>query len=155
MADDTPPENRDTPSTFPAELARWRTRRRLSKKALAEAMGFDPSYVNHVEHGRHAPSEGFARRAETTLGAGGALWDAWYEHSEPRPEVASTSPTAGLVVELDDAELRYADGNFIATMRRRILNTGVEPITRYLVRISSTVIRVSHRGPTSCTAPSR
>ncbi|KJE24378.1 N-formylmethionyl-tRNA deformylase [Frankia torreyi] len=42
----------------------------------------------------------------------------------------------GLVVEEDRAELRYEDGMYVAHQRRLVLNTGVEPVTRYLMRIS-------------------
>ncbi|SNQ50661.1 Peptide deformylase [Frankia canadensis] len=42
----------------------------------------------------------------------------------------------GLVVEEDRAELRYDDGMYVAHQRRLVLNTGVEPVTRYLMRIS-------------------
>jgi len=41
-----------------------------------------------------------------------------------------------LVVEHDHAELRYADGRYHPTQRRRIRNIGSEPVTRYLIRIS-------------------
>src|SRR6266568_3435765 len=80
---------------FAAELRHWRELRRLPKKQLASKMGYDPSYVSHIEGGHlhptegmqmaafdmadvggveggHLhPTEGFARRAETVLGAGG------------------------------------------------------------------------------------
>ncbi|MGN5379537.1 helix-turn-helix domain-containing protein [Streptomyces lasalocidi] len=52
---------------FAAELARWREVRGMSKRALAQAMGFDPSYVSHMESGRHKPSEDFARLADEAL----------------------------------------------------------------------------------------
>jgi predicted transcriptional regulator len=39
---------------FAAEVARWREVRGLSKLALAKLMGFDPSYVSHMESGRAA-----------------------------------------------------------------------------------------------------
>lgn len=50
---------------------------------------------------------------------------------QPMPQ-----PAGGLVVEHDHAELRYADGKYHPTQRRRIRNVGSEPITRYLIRIS-------------------
>ncbi len=53
--------------SFAAELARHRTGRGLTKKQLATMMGFDPSYVSHVEGRRHRPTEDFARRAEAVL----------------------------------------------------------------------------------------
>lgn len=52
------------------------------------------------------------------------------------PAKAGTTPTGCLVVESDEATLRYDDGAYHPHQRRRILNTGTEPITRYLMRIS-------------------
>ena len=63
---------------FAAELARWREVRGMSKRALALAMGFDPSYISHMESGRHKPSEEFARLADEALNAGKAIWRRWW-----------------------------------------------------------------------------
>jgi peptide deformylase len=41
-----------------------------------------------------------------------------------------------LVVDHDDAILRYDDGVYRLTQRRRLVNGGTEPISRYLIRIS-------------------
>ncbi|TYB49936.1 helix-turn-helix transcriptional regulator [Actinomadura chibensis] len=41
------------PPSFGTALTRWREHRGMSKKKLAAAMGYDPSYVSHVEAGRH------------------------------------------------------------------------------------------------------
>jgi peptide deformylase len=40
------------------------------------------------------------------------------------------------VVDHDDATLRYDDGVYRLTQRRRLVNHGAEPISRYLIRIS-------------------
>src|SRR5438046_9867711 len=77
----TAPQDRAA-EAFAAELARWRTERGLSKKQLANEMGFDPSYVSHVEGRRHKPTEDFARRAEAVLGAGGVIWQRFQEDDE-------------------------------------------------------------------------
>src|SRR5947207_15204797 len=69
---------------FVAELTRWRIERGMSKKQLAAAMGFDASYVSHVEARRHRPTEDFARRAEIVLQAGGAIWQHFREYEELR-----------------------------------------------------------------------
>ncbi|MBV9142751.1 MAG: peptide deformylase [Pseudonocardiales bacterium] len=45
-------------------------------------------------------------------------------------------PGSGLLVEYDDAELSYDGHTYRATMRRKLLNCGEEPICRYLIRIS-------------------
>ena len=56
----------------------------MTKKQLAALMGFDPSYVSHVEGRRHRPTEDFARRAEAVLAAGGAIWQRFREYDELR-----------------------------------------------------------------------
>src|SRR3954451_20265237 len=71
---------------FVAELVRWRVDRGMSKKQLAAAMGFDPSYVSHVEARRHRPTEDFARRAEAVLHADGAVWHRYREYDDVRPQ---------------------------------------------------------------------
>ncbi len=121
------------PTDFRTALTRWRKLRRLTKKALAEAMGFDPSYISHVESGRYPASEEFARLAEQKLTSSGELWRSWQKTSETRPAPAGNGD---LFVDLDHAELRYHEGTYIASMRRRVVNGGNEPVTRYLIRIS-------------------
>ena len=55
----------------------------------------------------------------------------------PTPAPAAvTAPAGGLVVEVDEATLRYDDRVYHAHQLRRLVNTGTEPITRYLMRIS-------------------
>lgn len=122
-----------TPADFRTMLAHWRRERRLTKKALAAAMGFDPSYISHIESGRYPASAEFARLAEHTLSAGGKLWRTWQDGSSARPAVAGAGE---LFVDLDHAELRYHEGIYTARMRRRVVNAGTDPVTRYLVRIS-------------------
>jgi transcriptional regulator with XRE-family HTH domain len=58
-------------------LQTWRERRGLSKRALAERMHYDRSYVVHIENGNQRPTEDFTRRAEDVLATEGALWSAW------------------------------------------------------------------------------
>src|ERR687894_1098616 len=69
---------------FVTEFARWRLERGLSKKQLAAEMGFDPSYLSHVEAHRHRPTEDFAKRAEAVLQAGGEIWRRFREYDEVR-----------------------------------------------------------------------
>ena len=52
---------------FVGELTRWRQERGLSKKQLAAAMGFDPSYVSHVEASRHRPTTSSGARRTPAL----------------------------------------------------------------------------------------
>jgi peptide deformylase len=108
-------------------------------------MGYDRSYVSKVESGAERPSKDFASQAETALRAGGALRAALREYeaarvARPRPQAAADSndhAVAGsLVVDHDDATLRYDGQTYRLTQRRRLVNGGTEPISRYLIRIS-------------------
>jgi hypothetical protein len=83
---------------FVAEFARWRLERGMSKKQLAAEMGFDPSYLSHVEAHRHRPTEDFAKRAEAVLQSGGAIWRRFREYDELRATArAGRQPSAGTV----------------------------------------------------------
>jgi peptide deformylase len=136
---------------FVAELVRWRVRRGMFKKQLAAAMGFDPSYVSHVEARRHRPTEDFARRAEAVLHADGAIWQRFREYDELRVSYRARTttvawdppvpdqwlpPGVGLVVEREIAELTYQGGGYLCRVRRALYNAGREPVTRYLIRIA-------------------
>jgi transcriptional regulator with XRE-family HTH domain len=136
-----------TGQAFGAELTYWREVRGLSKRALAQSMGFDPSYISHIESGRHHPSEDFARRAEEVLSAGKAIWRCFQDDETARhrtgaanriaPVMPEPSPAGpALLVEHDHAQLVYTGGIHHLTMRRRLANTGSQPVSRYLVRIS-------------------
>ncbi|MEV0607607.1 peptide deformylase [Polymorphospora rubra] len=135
--------------TFAVELSRWRVDRGMTKKQLAARMGFDPSYVSHVEGRRHRPTEDFARRAEAVLGAGGAIWRCFQQYDELRHARAPGSahrdppvpeqwlpPGTGLIVEQEVAALSYQDGAYRCVIRRALYNAGTEPVTRYLVRVA-------------------
>ncbi len=131
---------------FASALVRRRAARGLSKKQLAAEMGFDPSYVSHVEARRHRPTEDFARRAEMVLDAGGEIWQLFLDFdrarqntSGPRPRPEPNAPDllrTSLVVEYEDARLTYVDGEYRCSVRRELYNTGREAVTRYPVRIA-------------------
>lgn len=131
---------------FAATLVTWRSERGLTKKQLAAEMGFDPSYVSHVEACRHRPTEDFARRAEGVLHAGGAILQRFRDYETARRDSASPRPrpgldhafaaAAGLLVEHEDAHLAYVDGEYRCVVRRELYNAGREPVTRYLVRVA-------------------
>jgi peptide deformylase len=137
-------------AAFVAELQHWRDVAGLARKGLSERMAYDPSYVGKVESGGARPSEDFAKRADQTLHAGGAIVRRWKDYDlaarqavrldhhvdQPVPVQPLPQPASGLVVEHDHAELRYEDGKYHPTQRRRIRNVGTEPVTRYLIRIS-------------------
>src|ERR687894_2768161 len=82
---------------FVTEFARWRLERGLSKKQLAAAMGFDPSYLSHVEAHRHRPTEDFAKRAEAVLQAGGEIWRRFREYDELRASTRAVRQTASSI----------------------------------------------------------
>ena len=129
---------REERATFAAELTHWRSVRGLSKAALAQRLNIDPSYVSHLEAGREHGSSQLARRADTELDAGGALWRAW-QRTDASPQAAEQNEPpsgTGLLVLEDEAALRYDDGRFHLSMRRLLRNSGTEPVTRYLVRIA-------------------
>ncbi|MEU6486958.1 helix-turn-helix transcriptional regulator [Streptomyces sp. NPDC046887] len=135
---------------FAAEIMRWREVRGLSKRALAQLMGFDPSYVSHMESGRTKPGEEFARLADDALNTGKAIWRRWRDYEQARTRnrpTPATPPTphrpeqsyatgSALLVEHDAAHLTYDGRSYRLTMRRLLRNIGTEPVTRYLVRIS-------------------
>ncbi|MGW0574762.1 helix-turn-helix domain-containing protein [Streptomyces sp. NPDC002920] len=108
---------REERATFAAELTHWRSVRGLSKAGLAQRLNIDPSYVSHLEAGREHGSSEFARRADTQLDAGGALWRAW-QRTDASPQAAEQSDPpsgTGLLVVEDEAALRYDDGRFHLT----------------------------------------
>lgn len=132
---------------FANALAQWRLERGMTKKQLAAKMGFDPSYVSHVEGRRHRPTEDFARRAETVLNAGGVIWQRYQEydqlrhsrnllHRDPPVPEQWMPPGTGLIVEQEVAELSYADDGYHCVVRRDLYNAGTDPVTRYLVRVA-------------------
>lgn len=135
--------------TFVAELHHWREVAGLSMSGLANKAGYDASYVSKIEGGKTRPTEGFAARADDVLRAGGALRRRYEEYeaaarrtgklstgAHEYPGAAPPPATGGLVVEHDDAELRYDGTVYQAHMRRRLRNDGPDPVTRYLIRIS-------------------
>lgn len=133
----TPQTARPGEETFGTALTRWREHRAMSKRKLANSMGFDPSYVSHVEAERHPASEEFARKADRVLSAGGALWQVWRAEGPVRVTgTGATGEAEGLVVEEDHARLVYDGKVYRPTQHRRLFNGGIEPVTRYLMRIS-------------------
>jgi peptide deformylase/transcriptional regulator with XRE-family HTH domain len=135
---------------FAATLVDYRGERGMSKKQLAAEMGFDPSYVSHVEARRHRPTEDFARRAEAVLRAGGVIWQRFREYDDARVQASGTGghrhrgdghdqwvpPSTTLLIEHEHSYLTYVDGSYRCVVRRELFNAGSEPVTRYLVRIS-------------------
>jgi len=139
----------DAAESFIAELQHWRDVAGLSRSGLALKAGYDASYVSKIEGGKTRPTESFAARADDVLRAGGALRRRWQEYdlatrhshrpsagAHEHPGAPSPPPSGGLVVEHDNAELRYDGATYQARMRRKLRNDGPDPVTRYLIRIS-------------------
>ncbi|MEH0983081.1 helix-turn-helix domain-containing protein [Micromonospora sp. CPCC 205556] len=130
---------------FVRELTHWRHQRGLSKKELAGRTGFDPSYVSHIENGRHQPTEEFARRVEVVLDSGNRIWQRFVAFAGTRGQggrFASLGPTAvppptgsHLVIDDETAQLALRDGAYECRFRRVLHSVGTEPITRHTVQI--------------------
>ena len=126
-------------SDFGALFKQWRLRRGLSQKQLASLMKYDPSYISHIESGRHVPTRPVVLRAEAVLLSGGAILDAAHENVPAlRDERDGVLPTDALrtlgivaVVELEIASLRFSEGWVYCSVQRTIRNVGTEPITKY------------------------
>jgi transcriptional regulator with XRE-family HTH domain len=148
-----PEEAQQNPAiaAFIAELRHWREVAGYSQKALAKLVGYTPSYVNKVERGTIAASREFAELADEVLHAGRAIirrWRPMHEallamsggkahHGEPAGDDPQSAPGPDLVVEHEQAELIYRDGVYKTHVRRLIRNTGDQPVTQYLIRITA------------------
>jgi peptide deformylase len=136
---------------FVAEFKRWRDVRGFSQKRLARAMDYDASYVSKIETAHQQPTRDFARRADEVLEAGGALIRRWSTFNAARSETGRDAPAAtrtpvdeaahiampqSLIVQHEQADLRYADGAYHSHIRRQLYNASDTPITRYLIRIA-------------------
>lgn len=135
----------EPPASFAATLTRLREARQLNKKQLARLIDFDPSYVSHIETGRHRPTSEFAVRADAVLRAEGALLAAYDEFSAsskrqsrvlPVGRQPSAAVSPGLVVRYEKAALTRTDcGFYQITIQREVYNDTDEPATRFPVRV--------------------
>jgi transcriptional regulator with XRE-family HTH domain len=89
-------------SEYVDTLRRWRERRGLAKKALAERMGYDRTYVSHIESGNLPPTAEFTRQADAALDTGGALWALWEARSGRPSAPPRDLRTADFVAWLTD-----------------------------------------------------
>lgn len=130
---------------FATHVAQWRTHRGLSKRALAAEMGFDPSYVSHVEGRRHRPTKDFARRAEGVLRTGGVIWKSYAAYQALRQSPAPVAPPidsdlwlppgTGLVIEREQAALALDADRYHIQIRRDLYNAGTDPVVRIPILI--------------------
>jgi transcriptional regulator with XRE-family HTH domain len=145
----TPSQRRDPLAGFAAEIRRWRNLRGLSMKQLARRMGFDPSYISHIEGQRYGPSQEFAWRAEAILDSGREILRRFAEYEalqdqhqlrDPVPTRPSSLPSpttvpGGVLIEREVASLTYRQHWYHCDVQRTIYNGGSEPVIRYPVRI--------------------
>lgn len=130
---------------FVAELLRRRVVSGLSQADLGALMGYDRTYVNKVERRSVEPTQGFARRADQTLGACGELLGCWQvfdrarRGERPLPgrplPVSSAEMVTDLVVERDEAWVTFDQGGYGLRMQEQIRNVGEAPVTRFFVRV--------------------
>ncbi len=147
-----PEEAQQNPAVgaFIAELRHWREVAGYSQKALAKLVGYTPSYVSKVERGTMLASRSFAESADQHLRAGRAIIRRWKDmhdalieladdrarHDEAHADDPQSGPGPDLVVEHEQGELTYRNGVYQTRIRRLLRNTGVQPVTHYLVRIA-------------------
>lgn len=123
---------------YAAEFRRWLETSGLSKTALGKAIRVGRPYISKIASGAERGSIEVAQAADKAMKTGGALERAWRAHHGHMPKVSVEVPNmpGGLTVDQDLAELRYEAGVYRLTQRRRLINTGTEPILRYLIRIA-------------------
>ncbi|WP_344973591.1 peptide deformylase [Salinactinospora qingdaonensis] len=126
---------------FAVEFRHWLEVSGNSRGALAKKIGYDRSYVSKIASGAEPGSLAVVAACDKEMKAGGALVRSWkIEHSHPKTTwphvVESPADGASLIVERDHAELRFDDGLYRLTQRRRLTNHSGRPVTRYLIRIA-------------------
>lgn len=125
-----------------------RRRRGLTQRVAAERIGRSERWMVDVEAGRVdlrmsdiADLADIYHVAPALLAADRFDIDASRVVAEARsgrisPRARRVAPQGTLIVESDEAELRYENGLYHARMRRHLLYAGVTPVTRFDVRIN-------------------
>ncbi|MBL1119211.1 tetratricopeptide repeat protein [Streptomyces sp. 110] len=75
---------RQAAEAFAAELIRLRTAAKLSQLALAQRLGYDKTYVTHLERCTQAPTQPVARQADEFFGSGETLTHLWRAYHTAR-----------------------------------------------------------------------
>src|SRR5690242_8371608 len=131
----TPSPLDSTVADFGRLFRQWRLRRGLSQKQLASLMRYTPSYVSHLESGRHRPTPAVALRGEAVLLRGGLLVAAAQKNVSTQHGELPGNPLRALgvvaVVQLEVASLRFSEGWVYCSVQRTIRNVGAEPINKY------------------------
>ncbi|GAA4099474.1 helix-turn-helix transcriptional regulator [Actinomadura miaoliensis] len=76
----------DSPAivTFATELAAWRSAAGLTKKELADRLGYADSYVGQIELRKNTPSEEFAQALDTFFNTNGVFHRLWRRIKDSR-----------------------------------------------------------------------
>jgi hypothetical protein len=109
-------------------------------------MGFDPSYISHIEGQRHRPTEDFARRAERVLQSDDAIWRQFVRYDRLRrgsstgPDrsvepVAHGSHDITVEVEEEVTTLSYRPDWYHYSVVHHLVNRGSKPVTRHIVQV--------------------
>ena len=124
---------------------------RDEKPGLTRLVGYTPSYVSKVERGTMLPSRSFAESADQHLQAGRALirrWKDMHDSLASRPGHQATARRAACRRSSSQRSVRTSwwstsmasstlrDGIYRTRVRRHLRNTGSQPVTQYLIRIS-------------------
>jgi transcriptional regulator with XRE-family HTH domain len=130
--------------TLDERIRHFRRRLGITQKTLAELIGKSERWIVDVEHGRAdnlrvQDIREFARALKVDVAK---LSDNAVIQPGSPTECATDRPNGAhagsgtLFVEHDDAQLRYSNGVYRPTQRRKLVNAGKTPITRFLVRIN-------------------
>jgi hypothetical protein len=115
----------------------------MSQATLAQLVGKSTRWIVDVEHGRadNLRVQDVLLFATALKVEASKLSDNAVSQPDAPTRAADQSDTGRsgfgtLFVEHDHAQLQYANGIYRPTQRRKLVNAGSTPITRYLVRIS-------------------
>lgn len=134
-----------TGPTLGERIRQYRRRRGLSQKTLAELIGRSGRWVVDVEGGkadnlRVQDIVLFARALKVdvaTLSDNVVMQADTASDRASEPTNATPAGFGTLLVENDDAQLTYVNGVYRPLQRRKLVNAGSTPITRYLVRMNA------------------
>lgn len=143
---------------FGAVLRRYREKRNLSPRMLAEATAYSVSRLVHVENGSQSPSEGVAQRCDQALVTGGSIMQAYHLYrrtvgeakpasrsaaklaarSERSDAASALGPVLGssLVVLEEIATMVHRPADFEVHIVRQLFNNSPQVHTRWLMRMA-------------------
>ena len=130
--------------TIGERVRSFRKRRRMNQTALARLIRRSECWLIDLEQGKGDPkmSDIYQIAHVLKVRATDLMTDTFQPvvgndaSANGSSRQTITPATSTLIVESEEAQLRYDQGIYLARMRRVLYNGGEEPITRYLVRIS-------------------